>query len=190
MAPYIDLPIQHISEKVLKGMKRRGDKKAVMKAIELIDKYLPKRYFTVRTELITGFPEENEKEFKELVEFVNKDKIFKRITLFRYYHEEGTSAYKIYRKLPEKIIKERFNLLNRIICEKNNKSAKELIGRGVLFIPEFSKGGRVYGHTEYDAPEIDIPSFIENKNDLKIEKSKIKELKKEGFELCGNEEKF
>jgi len=184
MAPYLDVPIQHISENVLKTMRRRGNKKSISKALELIDKYKNKRYLTIRTEIIVGFPTEKGKDFEELYNFCKNDKLIKRWAVFKYYNERGSFAYENFESLGEEIIENRFRIISEIVSKKNRDLAKELIGKEVIFIPEYKKKGKVFGHTEYDAPEIDIPSFIESKSEnLRFKKLEIKDFTDKGFIL-------
>jgi len=184
MAPYLDVPIQHISENVLKTMRRRGDKKSVLKTLELVDKYKNKRYLTIRTEIIVGFPAEKEEDFEELYNFCKNDNLIKRWVVFRYYNEKGSFAYENFESLEEEIIENRFRIISEIVSEKNSISAKELIGKEVIFIPEHQKDSKIFGHTQYDAPEIDIPSFIENKSEeLRFRKLKIRNFTDKGFVL-------
>ncbi len=185
MAPYLDVPIQHISEKVLSSMRRRGKKEKVLNTLELIDKYKNKRFLTVRTEIIVGFPTEKEEDFEELYNFCKEDSLIKRWALFKYHNERESFAYQNYTPLPKKIIDERYKKMLKVVKEKNYRYAKELIGKQVFFIPEYIKNGRIYGHTEYDAPEIDIKSFVESDNYEKFifGKLEIENLSKEGFKL-------
>jgi len=184
MAPYLDVPIQHISENVLKTMRRRGDKKSVLKTLELVDKYKNKRYLTIRTEIIVGFLTEKEEDFEELYNFCKNDNLIKRWAVFRYYNEKGSFAYENFEPIEEEIIENRFRIISEIVSEKNGISAKELIGKEVIFIPEYQKDSKIFGHTQYDAPEIDIPSFIENESEeLRFRKLKIKDFTDKGFVL-------
>ncbi|MEO0270172.1 MAG: 30S ribosomal protein S12 methylthiotransferase RimO [candidate division WOR-3 bacterium] len=185
MAPYIDIPIQHISENVLTTMRRRGKKEKILSALELIDKYKNKRNLTVRTEIIVGFPTEREEDFEELYEFCKKDNLIKRWALFKYHNEKESFAYENYKPLANKIIEERYKKMLEVIREKNLISAKELIGKELIFIPEYKEDGRVFGHTEYDAPEIDIKSFVESDDyeNFVFRKLKVKSISKKGFKL-------
>lgn len=185
MAPYLDVPIQHISENVLSSMRRRGKKEKVLNVLELIDKYKKERNLTVRTEIIVGFPTEKEEDFEELYNFCKEDSLIKRWALFKYHHEKESFAYKNYIPLPEKIIDERYKKILRIVKEKNLLAARELIGKDVIFIPEYKENGKIYGHTEYDAPEIDIRSFVDSDDyeSFIFKKLKVKSLYKEGFKL-------
>ncbi|MEN3043669.1 MAG: MiaB/RimO family radical SAM methylthiotransferase [Candidatus Hydrothermales bacterium] len=186
IAPYLDIPIQHVSESVLKKMRRRGGKKAVFKALELIEKYSNQRDLTIRTEIIVGFPEEEEKDFEELYEFCKKNEIFKRWALFKFHPERESFAFQNYKLLKKTITEERFNIMERLILEKNNNSLVKLIGKKVTFIPEYKKDKRIFGHTEFDAPEIDVKSYIDSEEDIKkfnFERLVIKEINNIGFKL-------
>ncbi|MEN3045441.1 MAG: MiaB/RimO family radical SAM methylthiotransferase [Candidatus Hydrothermales bacterium] len=186
IAPYLDIPIQHVSEEVLRKMKRRGGKKAVYKALELIEKYKNKRDLTVRTEIIVGFPEEQEKDFEELYEFCKRDNIIKRWALFKFYGEKESFASQNYKQLEKDVIEKRYDIMEKLILEKNYSSLLELVGKKVTFIPEYKEGKRIFGHTEFDAPEIDVKSYIESEKNLKefnFKKLLVQEIDSVGFKL-------
>lgn len=179
---YIDIPIQHISENVLKSMRRGITKKNQLKLLEKIKNEIDG--VAVRTTLITGYPEETEKDFMELINFVKEFK-FDRLGVFTYSHEESTFAASLPDRIPmkEKICrqKEILDVQKKISIEKNtesiNKTFKTLIDR---------KENNFYiGRSYKDAPEIDQEIYI-NGNDLKTgEFYDVRIFDAEEFDLFG-----
>ncbi|MDO8602539.1 MAG: 30S ribosomal protein S12 methylthiotransferase RimO [Candidatus Omnitrophota bacterium] len=161
---YIDLPLEHINDRILNKMRRRINKKEIASLVELIRKEIPG--VGIRTSFIVGFPGETEKEFKELASFV-KEKKFERLGVFKYSKEEGTPAYSYKNQISEKDKERRFN---RLMLEQKGVSVKineGLVGKVLKVLAE-EKGKDYYiGRTEYDAPEIDGLVYIKGK-DLKI----------------------
>ncbi|MDP2939361.1 MAG: 30S ribosomal protein S12 methylthiotransferase RimO [Candidatus Omnitrophota bacterium] len=105
---YIDLPIQHINDKILRMMNRKVTKKYLLSLIEKLRKEIPS--IAIRTSLIVGFPGETDQNFKELLNFIEEIK-FERLGVFIYSREKETPAYNFQGHLPEKIKKERFDIL-------------------------------------------------------------------------------
>jgi len=123
---YFDMPIQHISENVLKIMKRPS---SIKKLKELL--YLMKEEFSfVRTSVIAGHPGESEKDFKELCQFLEEYK-FDRVNVFAYSDEEDTSAYKRKDKLPEDLVEKRAEILGEIVKKTTIESLKKYIDKTV-----------------------------------------------------------
>ena len=120
------MPIQHISENVLKIMKRPS---SVKKLKELL--YLMKEEFSfVRTSVIAGHPGEREEDFKELCDFL-KEYNFDRVNVFAYSDEEDTSAYKRKDKLPQDLVEKRAEILGEIVQKTTIKSLKKYIGKTI-----------------------------------------------------------
>lgn len=105
---YIDLPLQHINNRILKKMNRKTTPKDLLKLIDKLRREIP--LLAIRTSLIVGFPGETDKEFKELLGFVKEAK-FERLGVFIYSREESTPAYNFKDQVPEKIKKQRFDIL-------------------------------------------------------------------------------
>ncbi len=151
---YFEMPIQHISDKVLKIMSRGADKKRIKEQLHKMRK--AKNSF-LRTSVIVGHPGENEKDFDELKNFL-EDFDFDRVTLFAYSDEEGTKAYKMKDKIPDNIITKRLDILNKIIENKTQKSLQQKVGKEIKIIStgESSEGEFFMGSRELSwAPEID-----------------------------------
>ena len=159
---YLDIPLQHISDRILKSMRRRISKKEIINLIEKIRFKMPET--ALRTTFIVGYPDETEKDFCELYEFV-KSIEFDRVGVFTYSREKGTDAYKLKNHIPEKVKRERQKeimlLQKRISLEKN----RELIGKKLNVLVDLcdDEKGISIGRTEKDAPEIDNLVIINNK---------------------------
>ena len=112
IVPYIDMPLQHISEQVLRAMKRGTNGNAIRKRVrELRDKIRNRR---LRTTMLVGYPDETEADFESLLEFI-KDRRFERLRAFAYSHEEGTPSFDLDDPLSEAVKQDR---LDRLMCSQ------------------------------------------------------------------------
>jgi len=150
---YLDIPIQHVSDRVLRRMGRRPDGRGTRALLQCIREAIPG--VAVRTTLITGFPGETEQDFEELLEFVEEYR-FDRLGVFAFSPEPGTPAARITDGLvPSEVAAERRERIlqaqQRITLENN----RSLIGRRVRILVERRDPPWVAGRTEHDAPEID-----------------------------------
>ena len=161
---YIDLPLEHISDRILTQMARRTNKKKIVSLIEYIRKEIPGS--CIRTSFIVGFPGETDKEFKELLSFV-KEMEFERLGVFKYSREEDTPAYNYKGQVSEKEKERRFNAImsaQQAISIKINKKFK---GRTLKVLIEEKNEDCYMARTEYDAPDIDGLVYVKAA-DLKI----------------------
>ncbi len=186
MCKYIDIPLQHISDAILKSMNRGINKEKTYKLIEKLRKQVPG--IAIRTSFITGFPGESEQHFNELLEFIKEMK-FDRLGIFKYSDEDGTPAYRKKKKIPEKLIEERFDILMQAqqrISLLNNR-AKE--GKILKTIIDYKKDNNFFGRTMYDAPEIDNAVIIKSSSGKNIEPGKFYDVKITGsseYDLIGS----
>ena len=158
---YIDLPLEHINDRILNKMHRRTTRKQIISLVDYIRKEIPGA--AIRTSLIAGFPGETEKEVKELVSFV-KEMRFERLGVFKYSREEGTPAYDYKKQVPEKEKEKRFNRLMSAQKHVSKTINQALIGKLLKVLVE-EKGRDYYiARTEYDAPEIDGLVYVRGKN--------------------------
>ena len=144
--PYLEMPIQHVNEEVLRAMGRRGGRRAVMEAMEALSQG---REIFLRTTVMVGYPTEGEREFQELMDFLREAPLF-RLAAFAYSPEEGTPAA----TLPQVPEKERQRRLNQVLAfqeELHYARNLELVGRRVPILMEEPGWGRFPGQ----APEID-----------------------------------
>ena len=161
---YIDLPLEHINDRILKQMARRTNKREIIALIEYIRKEIPDA--VIRTSFIVGFPGERDKEFKELVSFIKEMK-FEKLGVFKYSREEGTPAYEHKNQISEKEKQRRFNRIMSAQQGISRKINERFKGRVLKMLVEEKGKGYYIARTEYDAPDIDGLVYIKGKN-LKI----------------------
>ncbi|MFZ2602795.1 MAG: MiaB/RimO family radical SAM methylthiotransferase [Candidatus Omnitrophota bacterium] len=161
---YIDLPIQHINDRILKLMNRQSTKSDIMKIVDRIRKRAPEA--AIRTTLIVGFPSESDKEFKELFNFIESVK-FERLGVFTYSREEDTPAYDFKKQIPEKTKQLRLNQImlrqQELAAEFNRSMRQKVID---VLIDEPIKDNYL-GRSQYDAPEVDGVVYVSSKKKLK-----------------------
>jgi len=152
---YIDIPLQHVNDRILKAMNRRITKAQTVELIRKIRRKLPGAF--LRTTFIVGFPGETEAEFGELLDFV-KEHRFERVGVFTFSREEGTPAYDLPGQVPEKVKLARQDELMRTQQAISQSFLEGLIGRelAVLIEKASSGAGGVYTcRSEFDAPDVD-----------------------------------
>ncbi|MFH1854727.1 MAG: MiaB/RimO family radical SAM methylthiotransferase [Candidatus Omnitrophota bacterium] len=157
----IDLPIEHINDKILKKMGRRTKKKDIVSLMDYIRNEIPGA--ALRSSLIVGFPGETEQDFQELLSFIRESK-FERLGLFKYSREEGTPAYKYKGQIPEREKERRFKeamLLQQEISARVNERFKRQVLKVLI---EEKKEDYYIGRTEYDAPEVDGLIYVKGKD--------------------------
>ena len=156
---YIDLPVQHISDRILKAMNRHGDSAQIKDAIKRLRDAVPG--ITIRTTAIVGFPGETEEDFEELCEFVKEQK-FERFGAFTYSVEEGTPAAKMPDQIDEQVKQDRYDIIMgeqmNIVAEINEK----LVGKVVTVLTEdYDVVSEMYfGRSPSDAPDIDTKVYF------------------------------
>ena len=158
---YIDIPIQHISDNVLKGMARRSTKKSILETIDKLKTAMPD--IAIRTTLITGFPGETEDDFDQLYEFVENTK-FARLGAFTYSQEEGTPAATMENQIDEELKEARKDAIMREQMFISNENNCNMIGKTyeVIIDAKDVDEGVYLGRTQYDAPEIDNQVIIKS----------------------------
>lgn len=162
---YLDMPIQHISDNILKLMGRRSRKKEVEALIEKLRQKIPN--LSIRTSLITGFPGETQKDFEILKDFVKKYRIDK-VGVFTYSREEGTAAYNFENQVDEEIKEKRRDELMKLQQLVSLELNKEKIGKKVFVLiegydeEEFSYVGRC----STDTPDVDGVAFVYSEDEL------------------------
>lgn len=154
---YIDIPLQHISDSVLKAMRRRSTSEGIRNTISRLRKAIPDIH--IRTTFITGFPGETEEDFEELADFAEETR-FERLGVFAYSQEEGTAAGEMECQVEENVKAERADSIMRmqveISRECNEKKKGSIIDVLVEGIDEETDSEITYiGRSEFDAPEID-----------------------------------
>lgn len=151
---YIDLPLQHVSDRMLSAMNRHGDGKTVREVVKKLRSEIPG--IVIRTTFIVGFPGETEEDFVELCEFV-KESRFDHAGVFTYSREEGTPAFDLPDQIDEQVKTDRMDILMRMQMEINEELNREKLGRVVEVICEdYDPVAEIhFGRSAADAPEID-----------------------------------
>lgn len=163
---YLDIALQHISDKVLKNMRRHIDRRATIELIERIRQEVPDIH--LRTTLMVGFPGESEKEFCELMEFVEKTR-FERLGAFAYCEEEGTYAAKNFKdSVPEKTKQRRLSELMSLQESISQEIQDSKIGRTLPVIIDRIEDDYYVGRTQWDSPEVDPEVLVSKTTTLKI----------------------
>ena len=158
---YIDIPLQHISDAILKSM-RRGTTYA--KTTQLLHDFrvaVPE--MTIRTTLIVGYPGETEEDFNILRDWV-KEMRFERLGCFTYSHEENTHAYNLVDDVPEDVKQERANEIMEIQSQISWELNQEKIGKTFKCIIDRKEGNHFVGRTEFDSPDVDNEVLIDAAN--------------------------
>ena len=175
---YLDIPMQHSEERILRLMGRRGTRKEYIKKIKQIREAIPG--VTLRSTLIVGFPTETEDEFQRLVDFIEEMQ-FDRLGVFKYSREEGTKAYNLKGQIPENVKNRRLDeIMSRqavISLEKNRALTGKKYSALIDYVDADMAIARLYCH----APEIDGVVILENTSDLKAGE-KVKVLITEAYE--------
>lgn len=164
---YFDIPIQHISDSVLKRMNRKSNGESIRKLIIKLRKEIPD--VILRTTVMVGFPGETKEDFEELYEFLKEAK-FDKLGAFTYSKEEGTAAEKMPNQIHPSTKKSRYNKIMKLQQEISREKLKEKIDSTQLVkIEGVTKNKKYYvGRSYMDVPEIDGVIFIENNKTLKL----------------------
>jgi ribosomal protein S12 methylthiotransferase len=158
---YLDMPVQHISDNVLKQMRRGITKRKTYEVLNEIKEKVPG--ISLRTTLLVGHPGETEADFEELKQFV-KDFQFDRLGVFTYSHEENTHAHSFEDDVPEHIKKTRAAEIMAIQEEISLEKNKLKIGTTLKVLFDRKEGEYFIGRTEADSPEVDNEVLVEAKN--------------------------
>ena len=164
---YFDIPIQHISDTVLKRMNRQSNGKTIRNLIQKLRKEIPE--VVIRTTVMVGFPGETKEDFEELYDFL-KEARFDKLGCFAYSKEDGTPAARIKEQIHPMTKKSRYNKIMRLQQEISKENLKKQIGRNVeILIEDKSFDGKIYvGRTYMDVPEIDGITYINTDKELQI----------------------
>jgi ribosomal protein S12 methylthiotransferase len=182
---YIDIPIQHISGKMLDIMKRSHDENETRQLLYKLRKELPGA--AIRTTLIAGHPSETEKEYNELKEFISEFR-FDRLGVFAYSHEEGTYSYDNYNDdISERVKESRVAGLMSIQQSVSEELNLEKTGKILKVLIDRREGDYFIGRTEFDSPEVDNEVLISAEYNLKPGNFyNIKITGSTDFDLFGN----
>jgi len=181
---YLDIPLQHISDDLLKSMRRGTTKEKTTKLIHEFRAIVPE--MTIRTTLIVGYPGETEAHFEELKQWVSEMR-FERLGCFTYSHEENTYAYNLEDDVPEDVKIQRANEIMEIQSQISWELNQAKIGQEFKVVIDRKEGNYFVGRTEFDSPDVDNEVLIDaSKVYLKTgEFATIKVTEAEDFDLYG-----
>ncbi len=163
---YLDIPVQHISDNVLKIMRRGISKRRTYEVLNTIKKHVPD--ITLRTTILVGHPGETEKDFEELKQFVI-DFEFDRLGVFTYSHEENTHAHSLEDDIPKELKQQRAEELMALQEEISLKKNKAKIGKTIKVLFDRKEGEYFIGRTEADSPEVDNEVLVNaNENFVRV----------------------
>jgi ribosomal protein S12 methylthiotransferase len=157
---YLDIPLQHISDPILKSMRRGTTQKKTTDLIKNIRKILPE--IALRTTLIVGYPGETDADFKTLKQWV-KAMRFERLGCFTYSHEENTHAHQLEDNVPQEIKQERANEIMKIQSEISWEQNQKKVGKIYTCVIDRKQGEQFVGRTEIDSPDVDNEVLIDAK---------------------------
>lgn len=182
---YLDIPVQHGSDSILRRMGRHTNRKELEEVIKKLHQNIPD--IAIRTTIITGFPGETDKEFEELKEFVVKNK-FDRLGVFTYSQEEGTPAAKMSEQIPEEIKESRRNSIMELQQQIAFEKSASLIGKEMdVIVDGYLPEDEVYiCRTYMDAPDVDGYVFVTTNWQLMSgDFIRVKIIGSEGYDLTG-----
>ena len=157
---YLDIPLQHISDKILASMKRGTTQAKTTKLLTKFREAVPE--MAIRTTLIVGYPGETEEDFQALKEFV-KEMRFDRLGCFTYSHEENTAAYDLADDVPEEVKIARANEIMDLQSQISWELNQQKIGKTFRCLIDRKEGNYFVGRTEYDSPDVDNEVLIDAK---------------------------
>jgi len=181
---YMDMPLQHISSRILRSMKRGLGGEKTMELIKKIKNEVPG--VALRTTLIVGYPGETEEEFEQLMDFIKQSK-FERLGVFTYSPEEDTSAFKLKDDVPDEVKEDRKDRLMMLQQEISYNLNKQKVGSTIKVIIDKKEDNNYIGRTEFDSPEVDNEVIISkhNNNIIVGEFYNVKITDSDFFDLYG-----
>ena len=185
---YIDIPLQHISDSILKSMKRGTTQAKTTKLLKEFRKAVPD--MAIRTTLIVGYPGETEEDFQTLKSWVEEMR-FERLGCFTYSHEENTGAYVLEDDVPQETKQQRANEIMELQSQISWELNQEKIGKEFKVVVDRKEGNNFIGRTEADSPEVDNEVIIDaSTNYLRIgDFAQVKIIDAREFDLIGVPEK-
>nr|WP_315539121.1 30S ribosomal protein S12 methylthiotransferase RimO [uncultured Haemophilus sp.] len=165
LLPYLDIPLQHASPKILKAMKRPGKIDRTLERIKQWREICPD--LTLRSTFIVGFPGETEEDFQMLLDFL-KEAQLDRVGCFKFSPVEGAPATEMADQVPEDVKEERFHRFMQLQQEISAERLKQKIGQTLDVIVDEIDGEGIIGRTKADAPEVDGLVYIENLSGMPV----------------------
>lgn len=162
---YLDMPLQHASNNMLKAMRRQSTRAEMEELIAVIRDKNPG--ICLRTTLIAGFPGETEDDVAELKDFLQQQR-FDRVGIFTYSHEEGTSGYALTDDVPAAVKQQRAQEIMEVQQEISYEKNLEKVGKTFKIIIDKREAGRYLGRTEFDSVEVDNEVVIASDKKLPV----------------------
>lgn len=181
---YLDMPLQHISDRMLKSMRRGTTKKKTIDLVHSIREKVPG--IVIRTTLIAGYPGETENDFEEMKEWVNETR-FERLGVFTYSHEENTHAFGLTDDVPDDVKRMRAEEIMSVQQNISHELNQEKIGNTCKVLFDRKEGNYFVGRTESDSPEVDNEVLVDaGKQYVRIgDFAHVKITRAEEFDLYG-----
>ena len=165
LLPYLDIPLQHASPKILKAMKRPGSIDRTLERIKKWREICPD--LTLRSTFIVGFPGESEDDFELLLDFLREAKL-DRVGCFKFSAVDGAAASDLPDQVPEEIKEERFHRFMQLQQEISAERLRQKVGKMLDVIVDEINEHEMIGRTKADAPEVDGLVYIQNPNNLSV----------------------
>ena len=162
---YLDMPLQHISDSMLKSMRRGTTRERTLRLVEQMRNAVPD--IALRTTLIAGYPGETESDFEELCNFVRETR-FDRLGIFTYSHEENTHAHQLEDNVPQEVKQERAETVMAIQQEISAELNRARIGKEYDVLFDRKEGDYFIGRTQYDSPEVDNEVLVAATDDAYV----------------------
>lgn len=164
VVPYLDLPLQHITDPMLKRMRRHTTRQETEQLLRTVRAEVPGT--AIRTTLLVGYPDETEEDFNELLQFVEEQR-FDRLGVFPYSHEEGTFAYRQYQDdVPEEIKQSRVARIMELQEQISAELNQDKVGLKLTVLIDRKEGEYFVGRTRFDSPEVDGEVFVSSEREL------------------------
>lgn len=182
---YLDIPLQHISDSVLKSMRRGTTKEKTTSLLQKLREAVPN--VAIRTTLIVGYPGETEEDFQLLKDWIQEMR-FERLGCFTYSHEENTHAYNLEDDVPEEVKMQRANEIMEIQSQISWELNQEKIGQTLRVMIDRKEGGYYVGRTEFDSPDVDNEVLINVEDDTYLRPGDFHQVEitsAEDFDLYG-----
>ncbi len=181
---YLDMPLQHISDDMLKSMRRGITKQKTIDLVNQIRDKVPN--IALRTTLITGYPGETEQDFEEMQQWVEETR-FDRLGCFTYSHEEKTHAHSLVDDVPDEVKQERSDAIMEIQQGISMEKNQQKVGKVFKVLIDKKEQGHFVGRTEFDSPEVDNEVLIDANRDYATPGTfvQVKIESAEDFDLYG-----
>jgi ribosomal protein S12 methylthiotransferase len=155
---YLDIPLQHASDRMLDAMKRQTTREYQLNLMKLAREKVPG--IALRTTMLVGFPGETEDDVEDMIQFIEEVR-FDRLGVFQYSHEEGTSGYLLEDDVPASVKQERANRLMEVQQGISLEKNLAKVGQRFKVLIDRKESGHFVGRTEFDSPEVDNEVFID-----------------------------